>query len=230
MVLCQKIGPLVRYYRWECFCTIPKDFAMVPILQEFYASLQDEESRKVDGRTWETILVYKYGQHYKLPNRGAGEWKCHPGTDIPTFFNQAIMFPKAKMQIQFLCTSIALALNVSNVNTFQARVGVFFPHLVTTICKRAGVSMACMEQSMKPSQSIIGDMLYTQYIKLRAKQIKEWNKSQQEMMAASASSQRKEKSTTQHEIEQEGEEQKSEEEEGTKEGEEDDEMDFEEDD
>ncbi|MBA0805058.1 hypothetical protein Gohar_004603 [Gossypium harknessii] len=29
---------------------------MVPILQEFYASLQDEESRKVDGRTWETIL------------------------------------------------------------------------------------------------------------------------------------------------------------------------------
>ncbi|KAH1046676.1 hypothetical protein J1N35_037460 [Gossypium stocksii] len=48
-----------------------------------------------------------------------GEWKCRPGTDIPTSFNQGIMFPKAKMWIQFLCTHIAPTLNVSNTHLEQ---------------------------------------------------------------------------------------------------------------
>ncbi|MBA0788595.1 hypothetical protein Gotri_028083 [Gossypium trilobum] len=30
---------------------IPKDSAVVPVVQEFYASLWDQESRKVEGRT-----------------------------------------------------------------------------------------------------------------------------------------------------------------------------------
>lgn len=36
--------------------------------------------------------------------KGRGEWKHRPGTDIPTSFNQEIMFPIAKMWMQFLCT------------------------------------------------------------------------------------------------------------------------------
>ncbi|MBA0614899.1 hypothetical protein Godav_015128 [Gossypium davidsonii] len=71
------------------------------------------------------------------------------------------------------------------------KVGVFFPHLVTALCKRVGVPMASMEQSMKPSRSIIDDTLYTKYTELREKQIKELNKRQQEMTVALASSQRK---------------------------------------
>ncbi|MBA0767066.1 hypothetical protein Gotri_016028 [Gossypium trilobum] len=51
--------------------------------------------------------------------------------------------------------------------------------------------MASMEQSMKPSRSIIDDTLYTKYTELREKQIKELNKRQKEMTAALASSQRK---------------------------------------
>ncbi|MBA0620499.1 hypothetical protein Godav_006206 [Gossypium davidsonii] len=52
---------------------IPKDFAMVLIVQEFYASLQDDESRKVEGRTWETILVrgkeVQITRYIKLQNK-----------------------------------------------------------------------------------------------------------------------------------------------------------------
>lgn len=35
---------------------------------------------------------------------GKGKWKYHPGTSIPTSFDQAIMFPKVKMWTQFVFT------------------------------------------------------------------------------------------------------------------------------
>ncbi|MBA0628939.1 hypothetical protein Godav_023568 [Gossypium davidsonii] len=38
-----------------------------------------------------------------------------------------------------------------------------------SLCKKVGVPMASTEQSMKPSQSLIDDTLFTQYIELQAK-------------------------------------------------------------
>ncbi|MBA0870001.1 hypothetical protein Goshw_006340 [Gossypium schwendimanii] len=35
---------------------------------------------------------------------GRGEWKYHTGTNITVSFHQVIMFPEAKMWIQFVCT------------------------------------------------------------------------------------------------------------------------------
>ncbi|MBA0787723.1 hypothetical protein Gotri_026238 [Gossypium trilobum] len=127
----------------------------------------------------------------KILKEGRGEWKHCPNTDIHTSFNQVIMFPYPKMWMNFLCTRIASALNVSNVNTFRVvllyvvlqkkqvcigtwiynymkiyitgqKVGVFFPHLVTALCKKARVPMTTTEQFMKPSKSLIGDTLYTE--------------------------------------------------------------------
>ncbi|MBA0711466.1 hypothetical protein Golax_010642 [Gossypium laxum] len=48
--------------------------------------------------------------------------------------------------------------------------------------------MVSIEKSMKPSRSIIGDTLYTQYTKLHMKQIREWNKRQQEKTTTLTSS------------------------------------------
>ncbi|MBA0781903.1 hypothetical protein Gotri_002784 [Gossypium trilobum] len=247
MILCQEILPLVRYYRQECFYVIPKDSVVVPVVQEFYASLKDQESRRLEGTTWETISIQgkkvrathlTICEFYNAPyiekdfvdeGKGKGEWKCHPSTEIPTSFNQAIMFLVAKMWIQFLCRQIALALNISNVNTFRAillyailqrkhvyigtwiynymkrcvsgqKVRIFFPHLVTTLYKRACVPMEKFEQSMKPSRSIIGDTLYTQYMELRQKQIIYWNKCQKEKMDVPKSSPKKEKLIARQEI------------------------------
>ncbi|MBA0754658.1 hypothetical protein Gogos_020566 [Gossypium gossypioides] len=93
-----------------------------------------------------------------------GEWKHRPNTDIHTSFNQAIMFPDPKMWMHFLCTRIASALNVSNVNTFRVvllYVVLQKKQLVTALCKKAGVLMTTTEQFMKPSKSLIGDTLYT---------------------------------------------------------------------
>ncbi|MBA0555903.1 hypothetical protein Golob_026052 [Gossypium lobatum] len=55
---------------------------------------------------------------YLIENRG--EWKYRSDISLSTNFSQAIMFPIAKMWIQFICISITPTLNVSNVNTFQA--------------------------------------------------------------------------------------------------------------
>ncbi|MBA0879255.1 hypothetical protein Goshw_030196 [Gossypium schwendimanii] len=57
MILCKQICPLVRYYRWECFWTIPKDNAVVPIVQEFYTFLWDHEFGTTECHIWDTVLV-----------------------------------------------------------------------------------------------------------------------------------------------------------------------------
>ncbi|MBA0605362.1 hypothetical protein Godav_017948, partial [Gossypium davidsonii] len=77
----------------ENFCIIPKDSVVVLVVQEFNAYLKDQYSSRPEGATWETISVRR---------------------------KKEIMFPIAKIWIQFLCTRIARALNVFNVNTFRA--------------------------------------------------------------------------------------------------------------
>ncbi|KAH1121907.1 hypothetical protein J1N35_005067 [Gossypium stocksii] len=42
---------------WEHFWMIPKENDVVPIVQEFYASLQDHDSRNTEGRIWDMVLV-----------------------------------------------------------------------------------------------------------------------------------------------------------------------------
>ncbi|MBA0681847.1 hypothetical protein Goari_023620, partial [Gossypium aridum] len=37
---------------------IPKDNVVVPVVQEFYTSLRDEESRNTEGRIWDMVLVW----------------------------------------------------------------------------------------------------------------------------------------------------------------------------
>ncbi|MBA0855845.1 hypothetical protein Goshw_019979, partial [Gossypium schwendimanii] len=52
--------------------------------------------------------------------KGRGERNHRSDTEFPSKFNQEIMFPTAKMWMQFLCTKITPAMNISNVNTFRA--------------------------------------------------------------------------------------------------------------
>ncbi|MBA0696460.1 hypothetical protein Goari_003011 [Gossypium aridum] len=54
MIICKEIWPLVRYHRWEHFWMISKDIVVVFVIQEFYASLRDQESRSSEGHMWET--------------------------------------------------------------------------------------------------------------------------------------------------------------------------------
>ncbi|MBA0611210.1 hypothetical protein Godav_011911 [Gossypium davidsonii] len=150
MIICKEIWPLVRYHRWEHFWTIPKDFTVVLIVQKFYTSLRDHESRNTDDHirdivsmrgikvkvTPRIICDFYNAQFYdqdfidetdleyfrdinmdKIINyltEGREEWKYRLGTSISTSFNQAIMFPKAKMWIQFMCTRIVPTLIVFN--------------------------------------------------------------------------------------------------------------------
>ncbi|MBA0730914.1 hypothetical protein Golax_025984, partial [Gossypium laxum] len=73
---------------------------------------------------------------------GIGEWKYCPGTSIPSFFNQAIMFPEAEIS---RCALEWIYQNMKRCISGK-KVGVFFPHLMTALCKRAGVPMESTEQ------------------------------------------------------------------------------------
>ncbi|MBA0847003.1 hypothetical protein Goshw_010984 [Gossypium schwendimanii] len=59
----------------------------------------------------------------KYLTRGRGSWNYRPDTELHTNFNQPTMFLVAKMWMQFIGTRLAPALNVSNVNVFQAETG-----------------------------------------------------------------------------------------------------------
>ncbi|KAK5794120.1 hypothetical protein PVK06_035325 [Gossypium arboreum] len=58
---------------------------------------------------------------------GRGVWKCHPGTDIPTSFNQVIMFPEEKIWIQFLYTRVAPTLNQNIIRVLNHTPNMFGP-------------------------------------------------------------------------------------------------------
>lgn len=55
----------------------------------------------------------------KFLTQGRSTWNYRPNIGLPSKFNQAIIFPIVKIWMQFLCTRISPALNVSNVNAFQ---------------------------------------------------------------------------------------------------------------
>ncbi|MBA0786484.1 hypothetical protein Gotri_025459 [Gossypium trilobum] len=187
MILCKEILPLVRYHRWERFWTIPKDNSLFLIVQEFYASPRYHESRNIEGHIWDTILVRRkevqnicrdidMDNIINFVTEGRGEWKYRAGTNILVSFPQAIMFPEAKMWIQFVCTRIVPTLNVSNVNAFRA-------FLLYAIFHKKQVYVGkWIHQNMGRCISSQKDTLFQQYIELRAEQIKVWNKQQQEMI------------------------------------------------
>ncbi|MFQ6653421.1 hypothetical protein Gotur_024836 [Gossypium turneri] len=109
----------------------------------------------------------------------------------PSILSSSDHVPEAKMWIQIdMRRCIA-----------SQKVGVFFPHLVTTLCRKASALMTSIEQFLKQPKSITGDTLFQQYTELRTKQMKHWNKKQQKATATPAPLQREEV----HENEGEGE-------------------------
>ncbi|MBA0803466.1 hypothetical protein Gohar_013675 [Gossypium harknessii] len=102
----KEIWALVCYHQWEQFCVTSTNNANISVVQEFYASLKDKLIKR--GYNAVTTAV-----------KGKGSWNYRPDTELPTNFNQAIMFPIAKMWMQFIGTRIAHALDVSNVKVFR---------------------------------------------------------------------------------------------------------------
>ncbi|MBA0585656.1 hypothetical protein Gorai_016424 [Gossypium raimondii] len=58
MILCKEIWSIVRYHRWERFCLIPKENVVIPIVQEFYVALRDEETKRPHSVRWESVTVW----------------------------------------------------------------------------------------------------------------------------------------------------------------------------
>ncbi|MBA0820060.1 hypothetical protein Gohar_028263 [Gossypium harknessii] len=156
MINCKEIWLLVQYHRWEHFWTMLKDIDVVPgievkvtprIICDYYNTpfydqdlineIELEYFRDID---MDNIISYLI--------EGMVGWKYHPGTSIPTSFNQ-------KKQV---CIRKWIHQNIKRCISGQ-KVGVFFPHLVMTLCEREGVLMASTEQLLKLSRSIIADTL-----------------------------------------------------------------------
>ncbi|MBA0755156.1 hypothetical protein Gogos_020471 [Gossypium gossypioides] len=137
-ILCWEIWTLAQYNKWESFCVTPKDSVVVSVVQEFYASFRDEESRRPKGAKWERIPVR--GKEVLVTLRAICEFHNAPyyesnfleeidleyfrDTNMDNIINYLtevdVNGNVTLMLIQFLCTRITPALKVSNVNTFRA--------------------------------------------------------------------------------------------------------------
>ncbi|MBA0759780.1 hypothetical protein Gotri_022614 [Gossypium trilobum] len=131
---------------------------------------------------------------------GRGSWNYRSNTKLPTNFNQAIMFPVAKMWMQFIGIRIVPALNVSNVNETGP--------VLQEFARTNGLRAPCYPPDMlrlTPTHQDEGDNHeeegaaqeypgtedeYVAYVELQAKQRKDWKKRQQDATITPASSQR----------------------------------------
>ncbi|KAK5770927.1 hypothetical protein PVK06_047091 [Gossypium arboreum] len=125
MILYKEIWLLVWYHRWERFCVTPKENAVIPIVQEFYAIFRDQETRRLYAAIWETIIERRKEEHSPF--------------------------------VKFICIG---EWSMKHCISGQ-KVKVFFPHLVTTLRKKARVPMEVNEQFTRPAKSLIGDSMYT---------------------------------------------------------------------
>ncbi|MBA0874172.1 hypothetical protein Goshw_012910 [Gossypium schwendimanii] len=136
---------------------------------------------------------------------GKEMWIYRIGTTIPETFNQELMTPKAKMWMKFVCSRIYPTTEISEISLTQAIVtyrilkkeanmywtwiyknmvdcarnlekGIFFPHLITKLCKRAGVPIDRMDKTMNPPRKLLGDDLFKQSVLLQTKQKEERRK------------------------------------------------------
>ncbi|MBA0866896.1 hypothetical protein Goshw_025429, partial [Gossypium schwendimanii] len=108
---------------------------------------------------------------------GKEMWTYRIGIVIPETFNQELMTPKAKMWMKFVCLRIWHITKMSKISLIQAIItygilqkkqicirtwiyknmvkymrnlgkGIFFPHLITKLCKRARVPIERMYKTM----------------------------------------------------------------------------------
>ncbi|MBA0553862.1 hypothetical protein Golob_013005, partial [Gossypium lobatum] len=109
-------------------CVTPTGNTVIPVVQEFYASLKDQIIRGRYGEITSEVTVQ--GEEVPISPSDICEFYNIPYYKkdfidgaiykAATNFNQVIMFPVAKIWMQFIGTRIAPALNVSNINVFQA--------------------------------------------------------------------------------------------------------------
>lgn len=88
------------------------------VIFEFYDTpyyesdfLPNTDLEKLENIDMDSVIKYL--------SQDRGSWNNRLDTRLPTNFNQAIVFPVAKMWLQFIGKRIAPALNVSNINVFR---------------------------------------------------------------------------------------------------------------
>ncbi|MFQ6625978.1 hypothetical protein Gotur_005597 [Gossypium turneri] len=111
---------------------------------------------------------------FRFLTEGKEVWTYQPGTTIPKMFNQALMTPKAKLWMKFVCPRIWPTYDLVDISLIQAilvsKKGTFFLHPITESCKRAGVPIEQLDKEMNPSKKLLGDDVYKKYIIPQRKQ------------------------------------------------------------
>ncbi|MFQ6622030.1 hypothetical protein Gotur_002604 [Gossypium turneri] len=135
----------------------------------------------------------------RILTEGKEMWIYRTGTVIPETFNQELMTPIAKMWMKFVCSRIWLIIEMFDISQIQAIITygilqkkkicigtwiyknmvdcvrnsgkiIFFPHLITELCKRAGVPIERMDKTINTPRKLLGDDLFKQFVLLQTKQ------------------------------------------------------------
>lgn len=144
----------------------------VPYYESEELSALDLE--KINNVDMDVILAYL--------TKGWGEWKSEGYKNYLLSLKQAIMLSVAKLWMHFIYTRISPLFHTNTVNVFRVaplhcilqkkrvyigrwinkeikkcmlriKFGIYFPHLITNLCCRAGVDMDPTEQFHHPTQT-----------------------------------------------------------------------------
>ncbi|KAG4192514.1 hypothetical protein ERO13_A07G158305v2 [Gossypium hirsutum] len=106
------------------------------------------------------------------------EWTRNANIEMPLKFNTVIKLLMTKLWMQFICTRLAHTHNASDITIYRAMMkclrsrkqSMYFPHLITTLCRRAEVLMSSVEPFTRLTTSVIRDNMYGQFVELQRKQ------------------------------------------------------------
>ncbi|MBA0701797.1 hypothetical protein Goari_022574 [Gossypium aridum] len=82
------------------------------------------------------------------------------------------MTPKAKMWMKFVCIGTWIYKNLVDCARNLGK-GIFFPHLISKLCKRVGVPIERMDKTMNPPRKLLDNDLFKQFVLLQTKQKEE---------------------------------------------------------
>nr|KJB19699.1 hypothetical protein B456_003G115700 [Gossypium raimondii] len=180
----QVLNPLIRNYKrvweiaiereWTSFC-LPSEESIIILVT--YVKVKGFNVLVTDRSIFQFYDTSYYYRDY-LYKIDLKEFKnvnmketYQIDTAIPETFNQALMTPKAKIWMKFVCLRIW---TTANTNPKQIRIGTwiyrnmiefvrnqakgtFFPHLITELCKRARGPKERMDNEMNPPKKFLGD-------------------------------------------------------------------------
>ncbi|MBA0568354.1 hypothetical protein Golob_005853, partial [Gossypium lobatum] len=130
---------------WTNFCSLPEEPIITHVVKEFYPALKEKE---------EIRPFYEMRSFVKV--RGVN---VLPTTDVSTINLIHAIIAYGILQKKQICIGTWIYRNKVEF-PINLEKGIFIPHLITELCKRAGVPIERLDKMMNPLKKPLGYNIY----------------------------------------------------------------------